>query len=79
MSQFKSTFTDSLLQLLSSKKGIAFIVGLLLVILNSLGVMIPEENLTELVGLIIAYILGQGVADAGKEATKIQHSSRSAL
>jgi len=61
-------------QLLSSKKALACIVGLVAVVLSmllgKLGVSIPEDRVEEIVMLISAYVLGQGIADHGKEKEK---------
>lgn len=60
-----------LIQFLTSKKAIALIVGLLIMLADSAGLSLPEEDLTNIVQMIMAYIVGQGIADAGKEAAKI--------
>jgi hypothetical protein len=58
--------------LLSSKKFIASFAGMLFVILNQVsGVPVPEDTVLQVVGLLAAYILGQGIADKGKEEARI--------
>jgi uncharacterized membrane protein SirB2 len=44
------------------------IVGIIVVIITNFIPEIDEKSLTEIVALIIAYIVGQGLADFGKEA-----------
>jgi hypothetical protein len=57
---------------LKSKKLIAMIVGLILLIVRSVWPELAEMETTEIVQLIGAYIIGQGVADHGKEKAKIE-------
>lgn len=59
-------------ELLSSKKFVAMIVGLVMSIATKYVPGLDEETTYQIVGLVIAYILGQGVADAGKEKAKIE-------
>ena len=63
---------DLLKSLLSSKKFVAFIVGLIVTILAKAGILIPEDVVLEVVGLTSSFIIAQGVADAGKEKAKIE-------
>ena len=58
--------------LLSSKKFTAMIIGIVATFLST-RFNIPEEQIREIVALVIAYIIGQGVADMGKQASKTQH------
>lgn len=62
-------------QLLTSKKFVAAAVGLLTVVLafvlGKLGVSVPDEKLAEFIGILAVYLLGQGIADHGKEAAKV--------
>ena len=62
---------DILLDLLKSKKAVATLVGILVVMLTQY-LKIPEEMATTIAGLIVAYVVGQGIADHGKEAEKIR-------
>ena len=50
-----------------SKKAIAMIVGLIVSIAGKVGLDLPTEDLTAVLSPVLAYILGQGVADVGKE------------
>jgi uncharacterized membrane protein SirB2 len=56
------------MELIKSKKFQMAIVGIVVVIITSFIPEIDEKSLTEIVALIIAYIVGQGLADFGKEA-----------
>ena len=50
-----------------SKKFQMAVAGIAVVIITNFIPEIDETALTEIVALIIAYILGQGLADFGKE------------
>jgi uncharacterized protein involved in cysteine biosynthesis len=58
------------MKLLKSKKFQMAIVGIIVVIVTNFIPEIDEADLTKIIGLIIAYILGQGMADLGKESKK---------
>lgn len=63
------------MDLLKSKKFIMSVGGVLAVVLGHfLGV--PEETTLEIVGIVIAFVLGQGIADAGKEAAKAKAAKK---
>tara|TARA_R110000744_G_scaffold380215_1_gene500263 strand:- start:54909 stop:55100 length:192 start_codon:yes stop_codon:yes gene_type:complete len=54
--------------LLNSKKFVAALASGLFVLLNeTLAIGITEETITQLIGLAAAYVIGQGIADLGKE------------
>lgn len=60
--------------ILSSKKFQALLIGMAA---TALVTYVPalepmKENLNELLALVVAYIVGQGVADLGKERAKIE-------
>ena len=55
-----------MIDIFKSKKFQAAIVGIIVVILTNIVPGLPEESTTQVVGLIIAYIIGQGLADFGK-------------
>lgn len=60
-------------KLLSSQKFIAMLSGVVgLVILKVFKVEVDSATLLQIVGLVAAYILGQGIADAGKGAAKVE-------
>jgi len=54
-------------ELLSSKKAVAAIAGVLVVLAGRIGLNLPDETALEITGIVIAYLLGQGLADVGKE------------
>jgi hypothetical protein len=58
--------------LLASKKAIAGIAGAVMILVGRLGLDIDSELVTQFVSLVIAYIVGQGIADHGKEGAKIE-------
>ena len=66
---------DVLIQLLGSKKFLAFLVTALVVVLSPLvgllGYEVDPEKLALLVGSAATYILSQGIADHGATAAKI--------
>tara|TARA_B100000519_G_C14235312_1_gene434470 strand:+ start:1060 stop:1242 length:183 start_codon:yes stop_codon:yes gene_type:complete len=55
--------------LFSSKKFTAMIIGIIATFLST-RFNLPEEQVREIVALVIAYIIGQGVADMGKQTAK---------
>ena len=60
-------------RILKSKKGQALIVGLLLTLFSKqLGIELDQAQTAEVVALIVAYIVGQGVADVGKERVRAE-------
>jgi hypothetical protein len=62
-----STFTD----LLNSKKFVAVIGGILLVLVAKY-VLHDDATATKIMGMVMAYLVAQGLADTGKEAKKIE-------
>ena len=63
---------QSIKDLLASKKAIAGIAGAVMILVRRLGLYIDSELVTQFVSLVIAYIVGQGIADHGKEGAKIE-------
>ena len=62
--------------LFSSKKGVAALAGLLAVIADALGVsFLTETALLQVLSILGAFIVGQGLADIGKEAAKVTNGS----
>lgn len=58
--------------LFSSKKFIAMLAGLIgIVALKVFKISVDPATVIEIVSLVGAYILGQGISDNGKEAAKI--------
>lgn len=64
--------------LLTSKKFMAMVSGLIVVLLAKLKFEVDPTTIAELVAMVVAFILGQGVADSGKEAAKINAVSAGA-
>lgn len=64
----------------SSKKAIATIAGVLLAILSPLarkvGWDLTQSEIEWSLALIASYVVGQGIADAGKEKAKIEASEK---
>ena len=59
--------------LLASKKGIAAMAGVLSIVAGSLGfAFLTETAMMQLLGILGAFIVGQGMADIGKEAAKVE-------
>ena len=62
--------------LLKSKKFLVSLSGVLFVLLNKWTALnVPEETVLEVVGLMAAYVIGQGFADKGKEAVKAEEEA----
>jgi hypothetical protein len=59
-----------------SKKVTALLVGLVLLGARRLGLDVSEDEVTQAVALIGAYLVGQGIADAGKERAIIEAASK---
>lgn len=57
--------------LLKSKKFQAAVIGVVVVVAKHFVPELPEDAVVQVLAVLIAYIIGQGVADAGKEAAKI--------
>ncbi|MCP4783381.1 MAG: hypothetical protein GY903_31105 [Fuerstiella sp.] len=53
-------------ELLSSKKAVAAVAGVLVLLAGRIGLNLPEETALEITGIVIAYLLGQGLADVNK-------------
>lgn len=63
-------------KILKSKKGQAMIVGLLVTLFaKTFGLELDPQQAAEVVALIVAYILGQGVADHGKEKVRAERTA----
>lgn len=53
--------------LLSSKKFVAALIAALVWLGGKVGLSVDTETMAGIVGPIVAYVLGQGMADFGKE------------
>ena len=60
--------------LLKSKKFQAAIIGVLVAILSHYVPGLPEDAANQVLTVIVAYIVGQGLADMGKERAKIEQN-----
>jgi hypothetical protein len=56
-------------QLFNSKKFYAALTAALIIIFSD-GLGLTEDQATNIVNTIMAYLIGQGIADNGKEAAK---------
>ena len=56
--------------MLQSKKFLAAVAGVLVGIAGRIGLELETESLMAVLSPIVAYIFGQGIADAGKEAAR---------
>ena len=63
---------NAIKDMLESKKAVAMIAGLVVSFAAKYGLELPTAELTAVLSPVLAYILGQGVADAGKEKAKIE-------
>ena len=62
----------ALKQMLQSKKAIAMIGGIIVAAAGHIGLDLPPEDVTGLLAPVLAYIVGQGVADHGKEKARME-------
>ena len=62
--------------LLTSKKFLTAVLTVLLMILGKFGLEIDIEVALAIVLPLLAYILGQGIADNGKEKAKIENGGK---
>lgn len=69
-------FLAAIYAILSSKKGVAFLSTVVFVLGNEVvkqfGYSLDPLTVAEVVGSTAAYIVGQGIADHGKEKAKIE-------
>ena len=66
------TLTD----LLTSKKFIASLAGTIVAFAGKYGIELDNESVALILSPLVAYILGQGIADTGKEAAKLTNQLR---
>jgi len=64
------TIKPLLADILTSKKALALIASAIVWALAQAGVVATPEAILPLLGVISVYLLGQGIADKGKEAVK---------
>lgn len=68
----------TLKDLLNSKKFQAALIGLAVTIAEAFIPALENVDLTSVLAVLIAYIIGQGIADFGKERAKIVNESLAA-
>lgn len=76
---FGGAFKTLLGKLLTSKKFLATVAGVLVALGSKIGLDLPTEATLSIVGAIAAYVIGQGIADNGKEAAKVAAESEERL
>lgn len=62
---------DTIKEMLLSKKFIVAVSGTIVALVAKIGLNLPVEDVATVLSPIIAYIIGQGWADSGKEAAKL--------
>lgn len=68
---WNKTIKPLLAQILTSKKALALLAGAIVWALAQADIMATPEAILPLLGIIAAYLLGQGIADNGKEEAKV--------
>ena len=71
-----STVKKLIAWLFASRKVTALLAGLLLLGAKRLGLDIAGAEIEEALALLGAYLVGQGIADAGKERSKIETAQK---
>lgn len=71
-----STVKKLIAWMFASKKVTALIAGLLLLGAKRLGIDIAGSEIEEALALLGAYLVGQGIADAGKGRAKIEAAQK---
>lgn len=56
----------ALTELFTSKKAMATMVGMIITVAGKYGLQLPEDVVYSLLGLIGTFVIGQGIADVGK-------------
>jgi len=65
--------------LFSSKKFLVMLAGILLASASKLGLDLDEDLVNQILAMVGAYVVGQGIADHGKEAAKTASKAGPAL
>ena len=63
---------ETLYALITSRKFLAAIAGVIIPLLKKVGVELDLEALIMIESVIVAFIIGQGIADHGKEKARIE-------
>lgn len=66
---------ELIVAILTSKKAVAAIAGVIVGLAAKKGLALDNEAVALIVGPIIAYIIGQGASDFGKEAARIKEAA----
>ena len=62
----------ALMGMLGSKKALATLAGIVFYVLDEmLGLEVPGDLKTQILALLGMYVVGQGIADIGKERAKV--------
>jgi uncharacterized membrane protein (DUF441 family) len=61
---------DAIKQMFASKKAIAAIAGVVVAAAGRYGLQLDAESVNQILAPIVAYILGQGIADFGKSESQ---------
>lgn len=64
-------FKELIVDLLTSKKALAAVSSIVINLVGRIGLDLDQEAVNQVVWPLWIYILGQGIADMGKEAAKI--------
>jgi hypothetical protein len=64
-------FAAFLADVFTSKKALAALATLLVILLQALGLPITEEMIQNILLVVGPYMVGQGIADNGKEAARV--------
>ncbi len=62
---------DAIKGLLGSKKALAAVAGVIVTLVGKIGIQLDTDALVVLISPIVAFCIGQGIADNGKEAAKV--------
>lgn len=61
-----------LTQLKSKKLIVAILTAVAIVINDHFGKPLSEDTINQMIAVVAAYVIGQGIADSGKEKAKIE-------
>ena len=67
----------TLKDLFSSKKFLVMLAGIVVMIADKIGLNLDPDLVNKMLGLMGAYIIGQGIADHGKEKAKVEAAAAS--
>ena len=67
--QLRARAKKAILEFITSKKAAALVAGVIVIAGQKLGIPISDETANQIALLLASYIVGQGIADAGKKPT----------